>query len=195
MTVGAGKNLLKNTTSWDLPWDQLGEPAEDVFGGNNARKTNTFVFGYQVAYADMEKFNPDTYTFSLWVKADVAFNCEFGYRDGGARSVGALPITTEWTKITFTFTTTKVTTQGRVVYWYPNGHMMYFSHPKLEKGDIATPWTPAPEDGDTNDIYVGSRTDGSESSNAVFADFVLHDRPEDIDPEGYLSAIPGGGEE
>jgi len=44
-------------------------------------------------------------------------------------------------------------------------------------------------------LYVGSRTDGSESSNAVLADFVLHDRPEDIDPEGYLSAIPGGGEE
>jgi hypothetical protein len=32
-------------------------------------------------------------------------------------------------------------------------------------------------------------------ANAVLADFVLHDRPEDIDPEGYLSAIPGGGGE
>jgi hypothetical protein len=52
--------------------------------------------------------------------------------------------------------------------------------------------------GDTVDngttLYVGSRTDGSESSNAVLADFVLHDRPEDIDPEGYLYSIPGGGE-
>jgi len=33
------------------------------------------------------------------------------------------------------------------------------------------------------------------AANAVFADFVLHDRPEDIDPEGYLSQVPGGGEE
>ena len=36
------------------------------------------------------------------------------------------------------------------------------------------------------------------AANAVFADFVLHDRPEDIDPEGYLSQVPddadGGGE-
>jgi len=43
-------------------------------------------------------------------------------------------------------------------------------------------------------LYVGSRADGSESVNAVVADMVFHDRPEDIDPMGYLSAIPGGGE-
>lgn len=44
-------------------------------------------------------------------------------------------------------------------------------------------------------LYVGSRADGSESVNAVVADLVFHDRPEDIDPMGYLSAIPGGGGE
>lgn len=43
-------------------------------------------------------------------------------------------------------------------------------------------------------LYVGSRADGSESVNAVVADMVFHDRPEDIDPEGYLSQVPGGGE-
>jgi hypothetical protein len=44
-------------------------------------------------------------------------------------------------------------------------------------------------------LYVGSRADGSESVNAVVADMVFHDRPEDIDPEGYLAGVPGGGEE
>jgi len=43
-------------------------------------------------------------------------------------------------------------------------------------------------DSGTN-LYVGSKADGSESVNAVVADFVLHDRPEDIDPIGYLSQI------
>jgi len=38
-------------------------------------------------------------------------------------------------------------------------------------------------------LYVGSRADGSESVNAVVADVVFHDRPEDIDPIGYLSQI------
>ena len=42
---------------------------------------------------------------------------------------------------------------------------------------------------------VGSKADGSESVNAVVADFTLHDRAEDIDPEGYLSQVPGGGGE
>jgi hypothetical protein len=42
-------------------------------------------------------------------------------------------------------------------------------------------------------LYVGSRADGSESVNAVVADMVFHDRPEDIDPVGYLAGVPGGG--
>ncbi len=63
---------------------------------------------------------------------------------------------------------------------------------KLERGNEATPWTPAPEDGDTNDLYIGSLPDESENVNAVIADFTLHDSG-DIDPEGYLSRVPGGG--
>ena len=47
---------------------------------------------------------------------------------------------------------------------------------------------------DFNTIYVGCQK-AAFHANAVLADFVLHDRPEDIDPEGYLSAIPGGGGE
>ena len=42
-------------------------------------------------------------------------------------------------------------------------------------------------------LYLGSKADGSENINAVIGDFVLHD-PHEIDPIGYLSAIPGGGE-
>ena len=63
---------------------------------------------------------------------------------------------------------------------------------KLERGNEATPWTPAPEDGDTNDLYIGSLPDESENVNAVIADFTIHDSG-DIDPEGYLSRVPGGG--
>ena len=48
-------------------------------------------------------------------------------------------------------------------------------------------------DSGTN-LYVGSKADGSESVNAVVADFVLH-TGEDIDPEGYLTGVPGGGGE
>lgn len=43
------------------------------------------------------------------------------------------------------------------------------------------------------DIFIGSAVGGSSAANAVLADFVIHDRPEDIDPEGYLSRVPGGG--
>ena len=43
------------------------------------------------------------------------------------------------------------------------------------------------------DIFIGSAVGGSSAANAVLADFVIHDRPEDIDPEGYLAGMPGGG--
>ncbi len=63
---------------------------------------------------------------------------------------------------------------------------------KLERGNKPTDWTPAPEDGDTTELYVGSLSDEGETPNAVLADFTLHDSG-DIDPEGYLSQVPGGG--
>jgi len=44
-------------------------------------------------------------------------------------------------------------------------------------------------------IVIGSHYGAIRHAGGVIADFVLHDRPEDIDPEGYLSAIPGGGGE
>ena len=43
-------------------------------------------------------------------------------------------------------------------------------------------------------IFIGSSYGGAiRHAGGVIADFVLHDRPEDIDPEGYLSQVPGGG--
>ena len=43
-------------------------------------------------------------------------------------------------------------------------------------------------------ILVGCSVPATQyAANATLADFVLHDRPEDIDPEGYLSRVPGGG--
>lgn len=55
----------------------------------------------------------------------------------------------------------------------------------------------AEQSGDAADsvtnLHIGSKPDGSETANAVIADFTLHDRPGDIDLEGYLSRVPGGG--
>jgi len=64
---------------------------------------------------------------------------------------------------------------------------------KFTGGEIVyTPW--ASDDRRLSGIKKVDIGGGS-PANAVLADFVLHDRPEDIDPEGYLSAIPGGGGE
>ncbi|WP_202395595.1 siphovirus ReqiPepy6 Gp37-like family protein [Virgibacillus halodenitrificans] len=140
-------NLLLSTKSWGLPWDTPQQTRlSDAQGTDFAASTNASLFGYLVSHANMGKFAPGIYTFSMWVKADVEFSCRFGYRNGDGVIQGNIDIPTEWTKISFTFTTTNITTAGRVVYWYPDGNKMYFCFPKLEKGNVATDWTPAPED-------------------------------------------------
>ncbi|MCJ0932916.1 hypothetical protein MST22_17330, partial [Virgibacillus halodenitrificans] len=145
-----GKNLLVNSTSWEAPWDDnsnITKDQPDSFGKNNAVliSGSASIMGYLVSYANMEKFKPNNYTFSMWVKAPVEFNCRFGYRDGEGKIYGYITIPTEWTKISFSFTTTNITTAGRVVYWYPDTDM-YASYPKLEYGHKATDHTLAPED-------------------------------------------------
>src|SRR5699024_9949812 len=76
-----GRNLLLSTESWERPWDSKGTQTQDAFGGNSGVKTDASLFGYLVSYANMEKFKPDTYTFSMWVKSDIEFDCRFGYRN------------------------------------------------------------------------------------------------------------------
>lgn len=81
------------------------------------------------------------YTLSGWVKADSPMTVYFGF-DGNlianCLAVSATP-TWQYAKITKTFST------NAAVRLYGNG-TFYGANLKLEKGDTATPWSPAPED-------------------------------------------------
>ncbi|MDW4175289.1 phage tail spike protein [Staphylococcus saprophyticus] len=144
--VGA-RNLLRNSLTLEKYFD---EPREsnivDVFDTNYAHVTSSSLFGYLVATANRNKFKPNTYTFSMYVKTDTPFSMKVGYRDNAPAIYGNIDVTTEWKRIVITFTTTEITTTGRYIYWYPNGNNLYFSHPKLETGNKVTDWSPAPED-------------------------------------------------
>lgn len=144
--VGA-RNLLRNSLTLEKYFD---EPKEsnivDVFDTNYAHVTSGLIFGYFVETENQNKFKPNTYTFSMYVKTDTPFSMEVGYRENKAKTHGDVDVTTEWKRIVITFTTTEIATTGRYIYWYPNGNNVYFSHPKLETGNKATDWSPAPED-------------------------------------------------
>lgn len=78
-----------------------------------------------------------TYTFSTWVKADMAG----GLFIRGQRA----SVSTEWTKVVLTFVADSTT----LPLIFTLADTYYFYHPQLELGTIATDWTPSPEDTDT----------------------------------------------
>lgn len=74
------------------------------------------------------------YTFSFWLRSDVA---------GSLMACGeTYSATTEWVKHKTTFTA--ISKELSIVFGTVGAYYIY--HPKLEIGNMATDWTPAPED-------------------------------------------------
>ena len=111
--------------------------------------------GFWFTLTDLVKtqFQNETLTWSIDVKAsrDMTLNT-VGFETNGLKQVN---ITTNWTRISHTFIN-KFTNYYAFVFYHPttnfnNGDKIYIRLPKLEKGNVATDWTPAPED---NNAFV-----------------------------------------
>lgn len=100
-----------------------------------------------------DNFQNEVVTWSLDIKAtkNISFN-SVGQETNGIK--GRVDITTKWQRISHTFT-------NRYTQWYnfsfyqmigtcSPGDKIYIRLPKLEKGNISTDWTPAPEDVEQN---------------------------------------------
>ena len=106
--------------------------------------------GFWFILTDLVKtqFQNETLTWSIDVKAsrDMTLNT-VGFETNGLRRVN---ISTQWKRISHTFIN-KFTNYYGFVFYHPtanfnNGDKIYIKLPKLEIGNIATDWTPAPED-------------------------------------------------
>ena len=94
------------------------------------------------------QFQNETMIWSIDVKASK--NCTFnhiGFETNGQRN---FTLTTQWQRISNTFVNRYVNYYQFTFYNptanFNNGDKIYIRLPKLEKGNIATDWTPAPED-------------------------------------------------
>ena len=94
------------------------------------------------------QFQNETMTWSIDVKASK--NCTFnhiGFETNGQRN---FTLTSQWQRISNTFVNRYVNYYQFTFYNpttnFNNGDKIYIRLPKLEKGNIATDWTPAPED-------------------------------------------------
>ena len=106
--------------------------------------------GFFVSLTELVKteFQNETMTWSIDVKADRNLTLRnVGFETNGQKQVD---ITTQWQRIKHTFVN-KFSNWYQFIFYNPttnfnNGDKIYIRLPKLEKGNIATDWTPAPED-------------------------------------------------
>src|SRR5699024_38245 len=91
------------------------------------------------------------YTLSFDILTNTAIGVYwYGNTGGGTYSGGRIPDTKgEWIKHEFTYTQTRDSFKGRFLFGFHNliaGSEVKYRNLKLEKGNVATDWTPAPED-------------------------------------------------
>ena len=115
--------------------------------------SDTYGFYFNLTELVKTQFQNETLTWSIDIKASRNMTLRnVGFESNGLKQVN---ITTEWQRLSHTFTN-KFTKYFAFVFYNPtanfnNGDKIYIKLPKLEKGNVATDWTPAPED---NNVFV-----------------------------------------
>lgn len=107
---------------------------------------------FSTAYASERLYTTDynnrynllntVYTLSFVAKASSNLKLNV-YRAGTAQGIGETNLSTEWKKFEMTYTATGT---GSVTFKLNSAGTLYLANIKLELGNKATDWTPAPED-------------------------------------------------
>lgn len=145
---GGGVNLLQGTAKIEFPLNNNG-------GTQTIQKyddeTNYIQCTSNTPIYDMGPWWPWTpeigqvYTMS----ADVCGNGyiqggEFHYEGGDEGNLGRVDLTNDWHRISNTFRVNTIS--GNWVIYANNSTLLKVKHIKIERGSVATPWTPAPSD-------------------------------------------------
>ena len=143
---------LTNINSGGTNWEKTVENGTLVF--TKVRVTESTGIWTQIMPFLKDNFQNEVLTWSVDVKAskNISFN-NVGQETNGFK--GRVDITTQWQRISHTFTN-KYTQHYAFVFYQmigtcSPGDKVYIRLPKLEKGNVATDWTPAPED---NNAFV-----------------------------------------
>ena len=143
---------LTNINSGGTNWEKTVENGTLVF--TKVRVTESTGIWTQIMPFLKDNFQNEVLTWSLDVKAskNISFN-NVGQETNGFK--GRVDLTTNWQRISHTFTNRYTQHYAFVFYQMLGtcspGDKVYVRLPKLEKGNVATDWTPAPED---NNAFV-----------------------------------------
>ena len=129
-----------------VPSKQFALYSIDAFNGS----FGGFYFTWNKTISNLNRLKKDEiYTISFWIKSSVECGLSYAGIAESQTSISAHPsnwiVKTEWQKFEKTF---KYTNNNKFTdCFYVNKVCdLYISSPKLEKGNKATDWTPAPED-------------------------------------------------
>lgn len=143
--TGSDKLNSKGFYGWNK-WDKSVEG--DTLVLTKVGGSDTYGFWFNLTDLVKTQFQNEKLTWSIDIKAsrNMTLN-NLGFETNGRKQVN---ITTEWQRISHTFIN-KFTNVFAFVFYNPtanfnNGDKIYIRLPKLEKGDVATEWSPAYED-------------------------------------------------
>lgn len=186
-----GRNLLLMSSLQPAIYyvDGSGTTTSETFKGCMVRKFTNMWSGVRISFDKLVTnrgvVRPgDVLTYSIYAKTDdnatinvLMFNRSVDNTVGQGTIRGdqnLIALNTEWKLCAVTFTVTEEmlsSDKGITFFGYEiatkltSGKGVYFSCPKLEKGNIATDWTPAPEDVDSQIQSLVKTT--SETSSVV----------------------------
>ena len=140
------KNLNAKTHWGSGKWDETVDGDTIIL----SKKGGSDKTGFWFNLTDLVKtqFQNETLTWSIDIKAsrNITLN-SVGFETNGQKRID---ISTNWTRISHTFTNRfskfYMFTFNDPTTNFNNGDKIYIKLPKLETGNIATDWTPAPED-------------------------------------------------
>lgn len=151
--VNGNRNYITNSGSLgDKPWYGWDSWEKTIQNGTvvftKIKSSGAIGFNLGLSERVKDEFQNETMTWSIDIKAtrDVTFGA-VGFETGGQKSVN---VTRNWQRITHTFVN-KFSQWYLFTFYNPNinfnvGDKVYVRFPKLEKGNVATEWTVAPED-------------------------------------------------
>ena len=143
---------LTNINSGGTNWEKSVDNGTLVF--TKVRATESTGIWAQIMPFLKDNFQNEVVTWSVDIKAskNISFN-NVGQETNGFK--GRVDVTTQWQRISHTFINRYTQHYAFVLYQMIGtcspGDKIYIRLPKLEKGNIATDWTPAPED---NNAFV-----------------------------------------
>lgn len=179
-----GRNLLTDT---EKTWESTGTASGSTYGiyRNNLNDLFASLLGKEVTFSFDVKIDTTDGT-----PGQVRMYCTNGNPKYTFPSKIFSGITDQYQRVTYTTTITEIpgnTGQARIEFWGIDSKTtkIYIRRFKLERGNRATDWTPAPEDVDAQISGLNTRVSTAESSITQLADQIALK----VEKNGVISAI------